>query len=100
MHDTPELMQSSEAARFLNLSKTTLIKWAERGLIPAIKVDGRWWFKRRQLERWLAGRTGDTDGENDAHRARTEHKEARADEARAGVGDHGLGAHGGPTCSL
>jgi len=48
-------MQSSEAARFVDVSKTTLIKWAERGLIPAIKVDGRWWFKRRELERWLAG---------------------------------------------
>ena len=55
MASAPELMQSSTAARFVHVSKTTLIKWAERGLIPAIKVDGRWWFKRRELERWLAG---------------------------------------------
>jgi len=48
-------MQSSMAARFVDLSKTTLIKWAERGEIPAMNIDGRWWFKRRELERWLAG---------------------------------------------
>lgn len=55
MSSTPELMQSSMAARFVDLSKTTLIKWAERGEIPAMNIDGRWWFKRRELERWLAG---------------------------------------------
>jgi hypothetical protein len=62
--DVPELMQSSQAVRFLGFrSKTTLIKWAEHGLIPATKIDGRWWFKRRQLERWLEGRETAADGQ-------------------------------------
>ena len=62
MSEAPELMRSSEAQRFVGFrSKTTLIKWAERGLIPAIHVDGRWWFRKRELERWLRG--GQDDGE-------------------------------------
>ena len=54
-----ELMTSDQARRFVGFgSKTTLIKWAERGLIPAMNVAGRWWFRRRELERWLEGREG------------------------------------------
>ena len=100
MSDAPELMQSSEAARFLSLSKTTLIKWAERGLVPATKVDARWWFKRRELERWLAGGAGEAAGEADSPGVASVYEEARAGTARASVKDHGLAAHGGLTCSL
>ena len=50
-----EVMPSSEAARFVGVSKTTLIKWAERGVIPGFRIEGRWWFRRRELERWLDG---------------------------------------------
>ena len=67
MSEAPELMRSSEAQRFVGFrSKTTLIKWAERGLIPATCVDGRWWFKRREIEAWLAGRAANADNRTEA----------------------------------
>jgi excisionase family DNA binding protein len=66
MTPSREIMPSSDAARFLGISKGTCLKWAERGFVPALRVDGRWWFRRRELEAWLAGRTANSDSRVDA----------------------------------
>ena len=47
------LLTSQEVADYLRLRKETVIRKAEKGMIPAIKVDGRWRFPQEQLEEWL-----------------------------------------------
>lgn len=66
MREGRELMRSSEAQQVVAFRpRTTLTKWAEKGPIPALRVDGRWRFRRRELEAWLAGRTPDADSQAD-----------------------------------
>ena len=47
------LLTSQEVSDYLRLRRETVIRKAERGMIPAIKVDGRWRFPEEQLEEWL-----------------------------------------------
>ena len=47
------LLTTKEVANYLRLRKETVLRKAEKGAIPAIKVDGRWRFPQEQLEEWL-----------------------------------------------
>lgn len=48
-----EVMKTREAAEYLRMHEKTLLKHAQRGLVPAKKVGGEWRFLRSELERWL-----------------------------------------------
>jgi excisionase family DNA binding protein len=43
-----------EAGLYLNLHVRTISRLAKKGLIPALKVSGRWRFKRATLDEWLS----------------------------------------------
>lgn len=47
------LLTTKEVADYLRLRRETVIRKAEKGMIPAIKLDGRWRFPQEQLEEWL-----------------------------------------------
>jgi len=47
------LLTTKEVAEYLRLRKETVLRKAEKGMIPAIKVDGRWRFPEDQIEEWL-----------------------------------------------
>jgi len=47
------LLTSKEVADYLRLRRETVIRKAEKGMIPAIKLDGRWRFPQEQIEDWL-----------------------------------------------
>jgi excisionase family DNA binding protein len=47
------LMSTDEVAEYLRLSQGTVTVYARSGELPAMKVGGRWRFKRRDVERWL-----------------------------------------------
>jgi excisionase family DNA binding protein len=50
-----QILTPAEAAHLLGLSKTTVISWCERGILPSFRVDSRWYLKRSELLRdgWL-----------------------------------------------
>ncbi len=52
-----EVLTPAEYGRQGGLSKTTVIKWCELGILPAIRVGSRWYLKRSELVRsgWLEG---------------------------------------------
>lgn len=50
----PEYMDSKMTAEFLHLAKGTLYGLAFKRSIPHIKRVGRLYFRRSELERWLA----------------------------------------------
>lgn len=48
-----EVMNSKEAADFLKISRGTLMKYVQEGLIPAQKLGWQWRFSREALLKWL-----------------------------------------------
>jgi len=50
-HD--EIMTSREVADYLKLNARTVTQLAASGRLPAMKLGGRWRFKRSFLEKWL-----------------------------------------------
>ncbi|MBW2312482.1 MAG: helix-turn-helix domain-containing protein [Deltaproteobacteria bacterium] len=52
-----QLMDSTETAEFLGISKNTLYEWTSQKRVPYIKVGGLLKFKRADLEEWLKKRT-------------------------------------------
>ena len=50
-----EVLTPVEAARFLRVKKTKLLKLAQLGEVPARKIDDEWRFLRSALEDWLRG---------------------------------------------
>lgn len=70
MPDEPSLMSIEEAARYLNVSKTSLRRWTNDGTLPCVRVGSRRErrFRRRDLDQFLSGpdphRVGCAEGED------------------------------------
>jgi excisionase family DNA binding protein len=48
-----ETLTPIEAGLYLNLHVRTICRLAKKGLIPALKVNRRWRFRKAALEEWL-----------------------------------------------
>lgn len=48
-----EVMNSYEAAKFLRVSRLTLMKYVQEGKIPAQKLGRQWRFSKEALIEWL-----------------------------------------------
>lgn len=48
-----EVMNSEEAAKFLKVSRPTLMKYIQDGKIPAQKLGWQWRFSKQALLKWL-----------------------------------------------
>jgi len=48
-----ELLNTSEAARYLRLGERKLYELVAEGAIPCTKMTGKWLFPRDELDRWL-----------------------------------------------
>jgi excisionase family DNA binding protein len=48
-----KLLTVKEVAEYLRLRRQTVVRKAEKGEIPAIKVCRRWRFPQDELEEWL-----------------------------------------------
>jgi len=49
-----KLLTTSEVADMLRLRIETVTRKAEQGLLPAIKLDGRWRIPEERLNKWLS----------------------------------------------
>ena len=48
-----KMMDLKQAREYLNISRATLYRWVEEGMIPAIKMGGVWRFKKEKIDKWL-----------------------------------------------
>lgn len=53
-----EVMNGDEAAAFLKMPKSTLLKLCSEGQLPAVKVGRNWKFNRTALENWKSEKAG------------------------------------------
>jgi excisionase family DNA binding protein len=58
-----EVMNGDEAAVFLKMPKSTLLKLCTEGQLPGVKVGRQWRFHRDALEKWSAARNAGNDVE-------------------------------------
>ena len=54
-----EVMNGDEAAIFLKMPKSTLLKLCSEGQLPGVKVGRQWRFNRFALENWMRERDGE-----------------------------------------
>ncbi len=59
-----DVLSIDQAAEFLNISRESLYKYAQKGTVPATKVGRHWRFSRSLLEQWLQAKS--TDARHDA----------------------------------
>jgi excisionase family DNA binding protein len=52
----PFLLTVTELAALLRVEKQTVERWARRGALPAIRMQGRYRFRRDEVEVWLQTR--------------------------------------------
>lgn len=55
---TNEVMNGDEAAAFLKMPKSTLLKLCSEGQLPGLKVGRNWRFNRTALEKWKSAKSG------------------------------------------
>ena len=50
-----QILTPAQAAVLLGIGKTTVTDWCRRGVLPAIRLDSRWYLKRAEIVRdgWL-----------------------------------------------
>ena len=53
--DGSQVMTVQELARYLRMKPVTIYKHAAQGKIPGFKVGASWRFKRRTIDKWIAG---------------------------------------------
>jgi excisionase family DNA binding protein len=51
--DSREVMNVTQAARYLGVSADTLYKYLSEKRIPAFKLGNRWRLKKTTLDRWM-----------------------------------------------
>jgi len=54
-----DILTLDEVAAYLKAGKRTIYRLAASGEIPAFKLGGTWRFRKSDLDRWIAGRTGE-----------------------------------------
>lgn len=61
------LLTTSEVATWLNMDETTVQRMSRSGKLPAVKIGGRYRFRRADLEEWLNNqmRKDNTNGGGD-----------------------------------
>ena len=57
-------MTIDEAAAYLRLSRETLYKYVQRGIMPAAKIGRHWRFDKLAIDRWIASQTDSVYTEN------------------------------------
>jgi excisionase family DNA binding protein len=50
----PQIMTIDEAAKYLRIHKSTMYRLIKKKQIPAIKVGGRWRFRKDKIDSWLS----------------------------------------------
>lgn len=53
---TDELMTAPELARYLKVDLRTVYRYLKEAQLPAIRMEGRWRFRQRDIDRWLLRR--------------------------------------------
>lgn len=51
--ENEQLMSVDQVAKYLQLNRSTVYDWAQKGKLPAIKLGQLWRFRRGEIDTWL-----------------------------------------------
>ena len=51
--ENEQLMSVEQVAKYLQLNRSTIYDWAQKGKLPAINLGQVWRFRRAELDAWL-----------------------------------------------
>lgn len=51
--ENEQLMNVQQVADYLQVNPSTVYDWAQRGILPAMKLGQIWRFRRSELDVWL-----------------------------------------------
>jgi excisionase family DNA binding protein len=52
-----KILTVKEAAKYLNLNPQMVARKAQKGTLPAFKIDNRWRFRQEEIDRWITNRS-------------------------------------------
>ena len=53
MNTNPDLMTLQELAEYLKLAERTVYGYAQKGVLPGIKIGSSWRFRKSDIDAWL-----------------------------------------------
>jgi excisionase family DNA binding protein len=53
MPSDEQMMDTDQVAHYLKLNRRTVLKMAERGELPGVKVGKQWRYRRSDIDRYL-----------------------------------------------
>jgi len=59
-----DIMTLEEVAAYLRVTKRTLYRLAQEGVLPAFKLGGTWRFRREELNQWITENMGKSRNES------------------------------------
>ncbi len=62
-----EIMTLQEVAEYLKLSERTIYGYAQKGLVPGIKIGSSWRFRKDDLDAWLENQRKMTEESTSKH---------------------------------
>jgi excisionase family DNA binding protein len=69
-----EIMTLQEIADYLKIAEKTLYGYAQKGLIPAIKIGSAWRFRKANIEAWLDDQRKLTEESTRTRAAKAKHE--------------------------
>lgn len=51
--ENEQLLNVEQVAEYLQVNRSTIYDWAQKGKLPAIKLGQIWRFRRSELDTWL-----------------------------------------------
>ena len=60
-----QVMTVQEVAIYLRMRPVTIYKHAAKGKLPGFKVGAAWRFKRKTIDRWIAGQERNMKNSNE-----------------------------------
>lgn len=51
MNEKPKLLRTGYVADYLGISRITIRRWCDKGIIKAHLINGQFWIPRAELER-------------------------------------------------
>lgn len=65
-----EILTLQELSAYLKIAEKTLYGYAQKGLLPGIKIGSAWRFRRVDIEQWLIDQRNLTESSRDRDKPR------------------------------
>lgn len=72
--ENEQLLSVQQVAEYLQVNRSTVYDWAQKGKLPAIKLGQMWRFRRSELDTWL-----------ESHKVESQRESSDLKEAEEGV---------------